>query len=457
MAQNKSVVNTPHASKPLSKRPRPVNRKGSPTGLTPRDTTSASPTKRKSTRQPKPGAATKQPVADNRTLQKDELGREVFSLDKQVKAVSQTQAERTEFRASAKPVTRKDMQQRERVQKKNEADKKIRAKNKELALKGKKTKADPSDHIPSLWEKMAEPELYTMLRHMGDTYNAIDKFQRKRVMFSVFIALFGILGGYFIHFFVYLVGFIGAFVIYKMQFKRVSSFYNGWKFMRQLNFSKFTRLLIPYLKASGGATALYTIFNKILNRTDDPVDRRNLYQLMGEMGDNPQNIEPFLAYAERTSGTDMSHLFMSTIFDFQQSTFDVSVIDELGQMASEDMMNAIDEIINFKLRRFVMFPTKVVMSSFILVVGLGAGLMIHNFQNIGFSGDMLQPMDQQQSAQEVTTEGEVSETPTEQAVNDEVSSEDEPWYVPRDETDESTNDTVVDTSVIDAPPNGVDE
>ena len=178
------------------------------------------------------------------------------------------------------------------------------------------------------------------------------------------------------------------FVFYKMQGKRVDSFYRAWKFERQLNFSKFTRLVIPYLKASGGTMALYTIFNKILNRTENEADKRSLYQLMGEMGDTPESIQPFIDYAERSSGTDMSHLFMTTIFDFQQSTFDTSVIDELGQMASEDMMESIDEIIAMKLKRFAMFPTKGVMSSFILVAGLAVGIMINNLSQLDFSSGM---------------------------------------------------------------------
>lgn len=303
-------------------------------------------------------------------------------------------------RSTRRPATRKEIKQAERVRKQEKARKENREKNRERVRKGKKTKAEPgTEQKPSIWEKLAEDKLYHQLREMGDTTKNIDKFQRKRMLFSLFIVLIGCAAGAFVHVWLYLAGPLFGVVFYKMQAKKVDTHYKGWKFMRQLNFSKFTRLVIPYLKASGGTTALYTIFNKILKRTEDEADRRSLYQLMGEMGDNPESLDPFTDFAERSSGTDMSHLFMSTIYDFQQSTFDTSVIDELGRMASEDMMGAIDEIIDMKLRRFVMFPTKVVMSSFILVAGLGVGLMIDNFKDLDFNGGMM-PTEQVEKAGE---------------------------------------------------------
>lgn len=309
--------------------------------------------------------------------------------------------------------TRKELKQAERVRKQERSRIEHREKNRERYRAGKNTKPTPDAKVgPSIWEKLAEDKLYHQLREMGDSSQNIDKFQRKRMLFSLFIVVLGCVAGMFVHVWLYLAGPMVGAVFYKMQAKKVDSYYRAWKFQRQLNFSKFTRLVIPYLKASGGTAALYTIFNKILQRTEDESDRRSLYQLMGEMGDNPESLEPFTDFAERSSGTDMSHLFMSTIYDFQQSTFDVSVIDELGRMASEDMMSAIDEIIEMKLRRFVMFPTKVVMSSFILVAGLGVGLMIENFKGLNFDGDMMNPSEQVQDAASTEGDNTTEESPS---------------------------------------------
>lgn len=319
--------------------------------------------------------------------------------------------ESTESVRKSRQPSRKELRQAERVRKMEQARKDNQEKNRERVRKGQKTKADPGmEEKPSIWEKLAEDKLYHQLREMGDTSKSIDKFQKKRMLFSLMIIVIGCVAGIFVHKWLYIAGPLFGFMFYKMQAKKVENYYKGWKFMRQLNFSKFTRLVIPYLKASGGTAALYTIFNKILQRTEDESDKRSLYQLMGEMGDNPESLEPFTDFAERSSGTDMSHLFMSTIYDFQQSTFDVSVIDELGRMASEDMMNSIDEIIEMKLRRFVMFPTKVVMSSFILVAGLGVGLMIENFKGLNFNGDMINPTEQVQDADDANNEAKSSES-----------------------------------------------
>lgn len=239
----------------------------------------------------------------------------------------------------------------------------------------------------SIWNKILSDRLYSQFKEMGDTEEAISGFQKKRMAVSFGLLLTGLIMGLLLHPFIIGIGLVMAIVSYYMKGRSVDAFYNNWKFERQLAFSKFTRLVIPYLKSSDGNMALYTIFNRIIRRMDDPEDKRNLYQLMSEMGDDPANIKPFIDFAERSSGTDMSHLFMTTIFDFQQTTFDVGVIDELGKLASEDMMNSVDEIIDFKLRRFAMFPTKIVMSSFLLVLGLAIGMMVHELKGLNFGND----------------------------------------------------------------------
>lgn len=240
---------------------------------------------------------------------------------------------------------------------------------------------------PDFWEKMAEDELYYKLREMGNPDSAIQKYQKNRFFQSLLFAGLGLIIGIVMNNMLVVGG--GAVLGIFMYISRLSSvrkMHNQWKFEREMAFSRFVRLLIPYLKQSGGNVSLYTTFNKMLGRLDDEDDRESLYMLMGEIGDRPGDIQPFYDFAERSSGSDMAYLIMSTVFDFQESTTDTTVIDELGQMASEQMMDAIDEIIAFKIRRFGMFPTKVVMSSFILVVGLAVGIVIDAVSQFDFSG-----------------------------------------------------------------------
>ncbi|MEC3299207.1 hypothetical protein P9006_32215, partial [Bacillus thuringiensis] len=173
--------------------------------------------------------------------------------------------------------------------------------------------------------------------------------------------------------------------LYRSKYTHVTKVYSAFKFERHLNFSKFTRLLIPYLKEAGESVSLYQVFRKILNRMEKPVDKNSLAKLMSEMTDKPDDIQPFTDYAMRSSGSDMSINFMQTVYDFQQNSSDTNVINELGQIASAELQRAIDEIIAFKLRRFNFFPTKMVMSSFILVVGFAAAVLVYHLSSINLS------------------------------------------------------------------------
>lgn len=231
---------------------------------------------------------------------------------------------------------------------------------------------------------IAEKDLYPILEEMGNTKTRIDKFQKKRIRQSliVLIVVCGI--GLFLSKWFYVGAIVASIFFYRSSHKKVVRQYTTWKFQRHLQFSKFTRLLIPYLKQSAGRMSLYAIFNKILLRTENEADRASLYRLMTEMSNKPNDINPFIEFANRSSGTDMSVLFMSTIFDFQQSSFDTSVIDELGKIASEELMHGIDEIIQYKLRRFAFFPTKIVMTCFIIVLGFAVSVLIDNLSNMQF-------------------------------------------------------------------------
>lgn len=242
---------------------------------------------------------------------------------------------------------------------------------------------------PDFWEKMAEDHVYAMLRDMGNSEPNIQKFQKNRFFQSMLIAVVTLLIGLFMgQNLVMLASPAVGFLIYKMKVSSIKGMYGQWKFERELEFSRFVRLLIPYLKQSGGDVSLYTVFNKMLGRMDSEEDRNSLYMLMGEMSSRPGDMRPFSDYADRSSGSDMAHLIMSTVYDFQQSTQDTTVIDELGKMASDHMMDAIDQIIAMKIKRFGMFPTKIVMSSFILVIGFAAGVLLEAVMDLMSTTDM---------------------------------------------------------------------
>ncbi|PHE61155.1 hypothetical protein COF68_17820 [Bacillus toyonensis] len=229
---------------------------------------------------------------------------------------------------------------------------------------------------------LAEEKLYDMLEEMGNTKIMIDNFQKKRIKQTLLMVVIGFFMGLFLSKWCYPLVIILPIFFYRSKYNHVVNMYYAFKFERHLSFIKFMRLLIPYLKESEGGTSLYQILRKILKRTGNPVDVNSIAKFMSELTDKPNDIQPFTDFAERSSGTDMSVLFMQTIYDFQQNSYDTNVIDELGKIASAELQRAINEIVAFKLKRFAFFPTKIVMSAFLIVIGYAASILAYNLSTI---------------------------------------------------------------------------
>lgn len=149
-----------------------------------------------------------------------------------------------------KPVTRAERKMSKRAISEEKAKRINREQNKIRVQTGKEQKVDKIlQHKPSIWEKMGEKRLYSQLREIGDTYQSIDKFQRNRVLMTILLLVLGVLGGMYVNEWFYAIGGVLALVFYFTRIRKVDSFYKMWKFHRHMNFSKFTRLVIPYLKA----------------------------------------------------------------------------------------------------------------------------------------------------------------------------------------------------------------
>nr|WP_195366196.1 hypothetical protein [[Eubacterium] tenue] len=229
----------------------------------------------------------------------------------------------------------------------------------------------------TIWHKLAEKNLYKMLKELGYNDQMFIKFQQNRVKKCSLFLLAGLLLG-FIKIPLILIGIILALFQWTSIYKKTKGYYNNSMFKKQLTFSKFTRMLIPYLLQSNAT--LYNVFNKMIYRLEDGYVKSCLENLIIEMNNNPNSEEPFKEFALKASGTDQAVLFMTTLYDYQQNTFDSSVISELGKMASEQLFNGVDEIIDFKLRKFNMFPTKVTMISIIIVFGYMISTFIYLFK-----------------------------------------------------------------------------
>lgn len=235
------------------------------------------------------------------------------------------------------------------------------------------------EKLHALYHRLAEKDLESMLMKMRYGEEKFYEIQQKRVIkFFIMLILSGLLGFFSIIFTAFGIGL--ACYQWMSQYRFIQRSYKQFLFQQQLSFSKFSRMLIPYLYQKNAT--LYNVFNRMLLRIDDGFIKDCLERLIIEMNDSPNSSEPFLRFAQSASGTDEAILFMHTLYDYQQNSFDQSIIQELGRMASEELFKGIDEIIAFKLRKFNMFPTKLTMINLIIVMGYMLAVFIDMLRQI---------------------------------------------------------------------------
>lgn len=235
------------------------------------------------------------------------------------------------------------------------------------------------DDRPSLWIRIAEHNLYDMCKEMGFTEERFIKYQKKRFFRAVIFGFPVIVAAFFFQWWWALAGITISGFLWWNEYNRAKKFYGNFNFEKQLQFSKFTRMLIPYLLQTN--STLYSVFTRLLDRLEEGHVKSSLERLLIEMNEYPNSDTPFVRFAKDASGTDSSILFMTTLYDFQQNTFDHSIIMELGQLSSVQLFKGVDEIIAYKLRKFSMYPTKLTMASFIITLGYAICMISEAFSS----------------------------------------------------------------------------
>lgn len=234
-----------------------------------------------------------------------------------------------------------------------------------------------------------EPTYRQMLLDMGATDEVMYRIMRKRILlallvFLIFSAIYFVLSIVWI----FAVALVLSLFIYFNSYKQMKTKYMVFSFEQELEFSKFARLIGPYLKKNKGNVPLYAVFNKVMPRLSTPM-QKELYRLMSEMVANPNDITPFNMFAKRMGDSDFAIAFMTALFDYQTSTSDISVIDELVQMANHALMKNIDVIIDYKLGKFRFVPIVFTASVMIILLGFFVAIFIDTSSQIGnFSGSI---------------------------------------------------------------------
>lgn len=234
-----------------------------------------------------------------------------------------------------------------------------------------------------LYDLLMENSYKSMLIEMGATDKVMYRIMRNRILqtlatFIIFSSLYFIFQTIFV--FVVAAGLSG--IIYYNGFQQMKNKYILFSFEQELQFSKFARLIGPYLKKNGGNSPLYAIFNNVMPRLNEPM-QKELYHLMSEMVSNPSDIAPFISFAKRMGDSDFAVSFMTSLYDYQHSTNDLSVIDELVQIANDALMKNIDVVVQYKLRKYRYIPTLFTVSIIFVLMGFFVAMFIDIGSQVG--------------------------------------------------------------------------
>ena len=234
--------------------------------------------------------------------------------------------------------------------------------------------------MSAMVRKLTEPVIYDLGKKMGYSDKEIAQFQLKRLGLSflcvclglVLFSMTGVLGVIFF-------SSVGL-LLWVEKRKRVVQHYKAFSFVRQVSFSKFCRMLIPYLLLETQTKSLYGIFHQLAQRmANDPL-QEPLYQLLADLNDHPNEIDPFLRFATACSGTDEAINFMTTLYYYQQRSEDPTLIQELARLANDELFQGVQTIIDVKVRRLSKYPMFLVFSLGIPLLGMMAAFVLQLVQ-----------------------------------------------------------------------------
>jgi hypothetical protein len=251
-----------------------------------------------------------------------------------------------------------------------------------------------TDIFNSHWTtKMLSQKVLVPLKEMGNSELAIYNWQNQRLLMSVAVGLVGIIGFVFTTFLgikkinlaVLGGGIVFAFLLYFVKGMQATGQYKTWKFQRNIAFTRFARLVVPYLYDTMQGVALYEVFATVLKRMEYEEDKNFLRTLMIEIESDSKTAEPFLKFARKMSGTDFSLTFMNVLYDINCGLTDITVVENLSELATKEMNESMQSIADMKEHKFVMFPTKITMLSLVLVFSFAIAMGIYYIKDAGVS------------------------------------------------------------------------
>lgn len=223
------------------------------------------------------------------------------------------------------------------------------------------------------WHLVAENDLYEMVEKSGFGEREFVLFQKRRLRAALLSSLAAIIPALLINKWFTFTALLFFVYSWRSAYTKEKNEYNGMLYEKQISWYVFQRLVVTYLK--GSSNSIYDTFRKILDRLEEGEFKTNLHRLIIDITEDPENVDPFIKFAENAAGgTDSSLTFMTALYNFRNHTHDNSVIDELSDVARREMMRGIHDIRIIKERNFYFYPTKLTMLNVIPMFGFMAGV-----------------------------------------------------------------------------------
>lgn len=229
-------------------------------------------------------------------------------------------------------------------------------------------------------------DAYEKMKEMNTSDGFILKWQKQRVLYSALMGVFVILIGFYIKMpLIALFGPLLAFVWFFMKGKSIDQNYMVYKFNRALEFAKFTRLVVPYLRSDsngGSESRVYTTLSAVVGRLDTKEDRQLLATLLYEMTQRPEDKQPYVDYAMKVGGTDFAITFMETIYDIRQGSANLNIVERLSRESNEQVQGLMKDIVRMKNKKLLMIATKATMPVMIIILGSIVAIAVHSFSGV---------------------------------------------------------------------------
>lgn len=236
---------------------------------------------------------------------------------------------------------------------------------------------------PKLSWLLGDAELKLLVK-MDTSQAVVEQHLIKRIIFLLGPSLISILVAILLHKIVIApLGLVLGGLLFINDTRATFSYYRTFALRRQVAFAQFTRMCAAYLPELKDGINLYSLFEKIVPRLNDPNDRTALQRLMINMQVDPHDSKPFIEFAKAFSVNERADLIMLTIQQMYLGDVDDSNIRSLAKDANHDLERQIDEVIRIKSDRFQHTTMKISMIGFVVtVVILGAGIVTQVLESI---------------------------------------------------------------------------